>query len=144
MHDAEASNALGVTTLPSPLSVADTETRFREAVGAAGMKVFAMIDHTGEAREVGMDLAETKVIIFGNPRAGTPVMRAVPLMALDLPLKVLIWDDLGVTKVSYTTPSFLAKRYDLNPEMAHAFDGIESLAAAVVFHTYERNEVGES
>jgi Domain of unknown function DUF302 len=75
----------------SPWSVADTVSRLSAVVAARGMKEFAVIDHSGEARASGLDLRDTKLVIFGSPQAGTPVMVAAPLAALDLPLKVLVW-----------------------------------------------------
>ena len=83
-----------------------------------GIKLFAVIDHSGEAQAVGLELRDTKVVIFGSPKAGTPVMQAAPLAALDLPLKVLVWDDGGQTKLTYTPPAALAARYGLSDELA--------------------------
>ena len=85
----------------SPRSVADTVTLLSSTVRAKGMKLFAVIDQRAEAREVGLDLRETTLVVFGSPAAGTPVMVASPLSALDLPLKVLAWADGDTTKVSY-------------------------------------------
>ena len=96
------------------------------------MKVFAVIDHSGEARSKGLELRDTKVVIFGSPEAGTPVMVSAPLAALDLPLKVLVWADGGQTKVSYTAPATLAARYGLSDEMAGRLAGIDALTDAVV------------
>jgi len=121
-----------VTTKPSPRSVADTVARLSETVDAKGMKVFAVIDHSEEAKAAGLDLRDTKLVIFGSPRAGTPVMAFAPLSALDLPLKVLVWDDGGQTKVSYTAPDALAARYALTSELAGQLAGIDSLTDAVV------------
>jgi uncharacterized protein (DUF302 family) len=94
MADEEVSPALpdrfGVITKTSPLPVADTVARLRMLVESKGMKVFAEVDHSGEAATAGLQLRDTKVVIFGSPQAGTPVMQAVPLTALDLPLKVLV------------------------------------------------------
>ncbi len=82
---------------------------------------------------MGLDLRETTLVVFGNPAAGTPVMEAAPLAALDLPLKVLVWDDVrSGTKVSYTDPSVLAARYGLSPELAAAFEGMHPLTDALV------------
>jgi uncharacterized protein (DUF302 family) len=75
------------------------------------MKVFTVIDHSGEAQAVGLELRDTKVVIFGSPQAGTPVMQAEPLAALDLPLRVLVWADTDQTKLSYLAPVALATRY---------------------------------
>ncbi|MHB1584505.1 MAG: DUF302 domain-containing protein [Acidimicrobiales bacterium] len=96
------------------------------------MKVFAVIDHSGEARRSGLALRDTKVVLFGSPAAGTPVMEAAPLAAIDLPLKVLVWDDEGVTKVSYVEPAALAARFDLPDDLARRLAGIEPLTDLVV------------
>jgi uncharacterized protein (DUF302 family) len=122
----------GVITKISPSSVQETVARLSALVTARGMKVFAVIDHSGEASNVGLDLRETKVVMFGSPRAGTPVMVAAPLAALDLPLKVLIWSDAGQTKVSYTAPSALAARYELADELAARLAGIDAVTDAII------------
>jgi uncharacterized protein (DUF302 family) len=121
-----------LTTKISPRSVPETVARLESLVKAKGMKVFAVIDHSGEAKDVGLSLRETKVVIFGSPQAGTPVMLAAPLAALDLPLKVLIWSDEGQTKVSYTAPAALAARYGLSEELAGRLAGIDGLSDALV------------
>jgi uncharacterized protein (DUF302 family) len=122
----------GVITKLSPLSVADTVSRLLALVAARGMKVFAVIDHSGEARNAGLELRDTKLVIFGSPQAGTPVMVAAPLAALDLPLKVLVWADAGQTNVSYTAPAALAGRYGLNDELSSPLSGIDALTSAVI------------
>jgi uncharacterized protein (DUF302 family) len=122
----------GVVTKVSPRSVADTVSRLLDLVAARGMKVFAVIDHSGEAKASGLDLRDTKVVIFGSPQAGTPVMVAAPLAALDLPLKVLVWDDAGQTKVSYMGPGALAGRHHLSAELAANLAGIDGLTEVVV------------
>ncbi len=123
---------LGVVTKPSPRSVSETVARFLEIASAKNVKVFAVIDQREEAHSVGMELRETTLIIFGNPRAGTPVMVAEPLAALDLPLKVLIWADDDATKVSYVSPSTLAARYDLRDDLAHQFGALDALSDALI------------
>lgn len=95
------------------------------------MKLFAVVDHSGEARQAGLELRDTLVVLFGNPAAGTPVMVASPLAALDLPLKVLVWEDEDQTKVSYTDPAALAARYDLAAELAGRLAGIHALTDAL-------------
>ena len=112
-------------------SVNDNVDRLVKLVEARGMKVFVVIDHSGEAAASGLDLRATKVVIFGSPIAGTPVMRAAPLAALDLPLKVLIWDDEGQTTVSYLDPDALARRHGLTPELAGRLAGIGPLTDAL-------------
>ena len=94
-------NEPGVVTKVSPRSFADTVARLKQLLAEKNVKLFSVIDQRAEARGAGLDLRDTTLVIFGNPAAGTPVMEAAPLSALDLPLKVLIWDDAGQTKVSY-------------------------------------------
>jgi uncharacterized protein (DUF302 family) len=134
VRNMRVSDASEVMTKSSPYSVAETVARFNDIVTAKDMKVFAVIDHSDEAHRVGLDLPETNVIIFGRPEAGTPVMEAAPLMALELPLKVVIWRDEDRTRVSYTAPGALAKRYGLSPDLARMLDGIEPLTDAVIFY----------
>ena len=122
----------GVVTKLSARSVADTVARFTELAGAKGLKLFAVIDQRAEAKQAGLDLRETTLVLFGSPAAGTPVMAAAPLSALDLPLKVLIWDDAGQTKVSYTSPEELAARYHLSDDLAGRLAGIGPLTDALV------------
>jgi uncharacterized protein (DUF302 family) len=122
----------GITTKLSAGSVEATVVRLSEIVAAKGLKVFAVIDHSKEAARVGLELRETKVVIFGSPQAGTPVMEAAPLAALDLPLKALVWADEGQTKVSYTTPAALGARYHLDGELAARLAGIDALTDAAV------------
>src|ERR1019366_8408292 len=95
-----------------------------------GMKLCAVIDQSAEARQAGLALRETTLVIFGSPAAGTPVMQASPLSALDLPLKVLVWDDGGQTKVSYDAPAALAARHHLSAELAGRLPGLDALADA--------------
>ena len=96
------------------------------------MKLFAVIDHSGEAAKAGLDLRDTKVVVFGSPVAGTPVMVATPLAALDLPLKVLVWADESTTKISYTASSALATRYGLTEPLAARLAGIDALTDALI------------
>ena len=121
-----------VTTKLSPRSVDETLSRLTTVVTTKGLKVFGLIDHGGEAALIGQRLRNTKLLIFGSPLQGTRVMSEVPLVALDLPLKVLVWDDDGQTKVSYTPPSELATRYDLSAEMAQRLEGIDAITDAAV------------
>jgi uncharacterized protein (DUF302 family) len=132
MADPGLGGAEGLVTKESPRSVPDTVARISELATAKGLKVFAVIDHSGEAREKGLELRDTKVVVFGSPEAGTPVMVAAPLAALDLPLKVLVWADGDQTKVTYTAPAVLAARYGLGPELETRLAGIDPLTDAVV------------
>lgn len=121
-----------VTTKVSPRSVAATVTRLTGILSARGMKVFAVIDQSEEAREAGLQLRETTLVLFGNPAAGTPVMEAAPLAALDLPLRVLIWADGDRTSVTYYSPAAIAERYGLSTELAAKLAGIDALTDALV------------
>jgi uncharacterized protein (DUF302 family) len=127
-----ANAAAGLVTKSSSRSVDDTVARLTSLAQAKGMKVFAVIDHSGEARDAGLELRETKVVIFGSPKSGTPVMQAAPLAALDLPLRVLVFDDEGQTNVTYTAPRALAARYDLSDELEVRLAGITGLTDALV------------
>lgn len=121
-----------IVTKLSPWSVADTVARLSAIVAAQGLKLFAVIDHSGEAEAVGLELRDTKVVIFGSPAAGTPVMAAAPLSALDLPLKVLIWADGDQTKVSYYAPAAVAASHHLPDDLAAGLAGINALTDALV------------
>ncbi len=121
-----------LVTKLGPLSVEDTVARFSDVLSAKGVKLFAVIDHSGEAEKAGLELRDTKVVIFGAPKAGTPVMQAVPAAALDLPLKVLVWDDEGQTKLTYIAPAALAARYGLSDELAAGLAAIDPLTDAVI------------
>jgi uncharacterized protein (DUF302 family) len=121
-----------VVTKISQHSVGDTVARFTGILNAKGLKVFAVIDQSAEASQVGLSLRETTLVIFGSPAAGTPVMVASPLSALDLPLKVLVWDDGGQTKVSYYAPAALAASHHLSDDLAGNLAGINALTDALV------------
>jgi len=121
-----------ITTKVSPRSVADTVSRLQGILSAKGLKVFAVIDQSAEASQVGMQLRETTLVLFGSPAAGTPVMVAAPMAALDLPLKVLVWADGGQTKVSYYAPAELAARHGLGPDLEKNLAAIDTLTDALV------------
>ena len=122
----------GVVTKLSPRPVGDTVARLTDMLAAKGVKLFDTIDQRAAAREVGLDLRETVLMIFGNPVAGTPVMMAAPLSALDLPLKVLIWDDEGQTKVTYYAPAALAARHHLSAGLAAKLSVVDPLTDALI------------
>ena len=113
-------------------SVQVTVDRLMRMISDKGMKVFGVIDQKAEATGVGLELRPTTLVLFGNPAAGTPVMADSPLAALDLPLRVLIWEDGGQTKVSYVSPDALAARYHLSPDLAANLTGINALTTALV------------
>ena len=132
MVDDEAANDLGIITKLSQLPVAETVARLTGMINAKGMRLFAVIDQRAEARQAGLDLREITLVMFGSPAAGTPVMAAAPLAALDLPLKVLVWADGGQTKVSYYAPAAIAARHHLSAELAGNLAGINALTDALV------------
>jgi uncharacterized protein (DUF302 family) len=122
-----------IVTKLSHRSVTDTVSMLTGMISAKGMKLFAVIDQSAEARQVGLSLRETTLVIFGSPAAGTPVMAAAPLTALDLPLKVLVWaEDGSQTKVSYYAPASLAARHHLDASLAANLAGINALTDALV------------
>jgi uncharacterized protein (DUF302 family) len=121
-----------IVTKLSHRSVTETVSMLTSLISAKGMKLFAVIDQSAEARDAGLSLRETTLVIFGSPAAGTPVMAAAPLAALDLPLKVLVWADEGQTKVSYYAPASLAARHHLDADLARNLAGINALTDALV------------
>ena len=122
----------GVVTRSSPWSVDDTVARLSAVLAAREVKLFAVIDQAAEAAAVGLHLRETRLVIFGNPAAGTPVMQAAPLAALDLPLKVVVWEDGYETKISYVEPAELVRRYELSDEVAAPLGAVRVLVDAVI------------
>jgi uncharacterized protein (DUF302 family) len=122
----------GVVHKRSPLSVAGTVERLATAIRAAGAKLFFVVDHSGEAQRAGMTLRDTKLLVFGSPVGGTPVMVASPLAALDLPLKVLVWvDDDGAVWMSYLDAAWLTARHGLATELAAPLSAVDRLTAQV-------------
>jgi uncharacterized protein (DUF302 family) len=132
MTEEMTSTEADVVTKLSPRSVADTISRLTDLLAAKNLRLFAVIDQSVAASEVGLDLRETTLVMFGSPAAGTPVMVAAPLSALDLPLKVLIWADGGQTMVSYVAPPALAARHQLSAELAARLAGIDPLTDALI------------
>jgi uncharacterized protein (DUF302 family) len=127
-----AESEAGVVTKVSPRSFADTVKRLTDLLAEKNVKVFDVIDQRAAAREAGLDLRDTTLVIFGSPAAGTPVMDAFPLSGLDLPLKVLIWDDAGQTKVSYYAPATLEARHHLSPDLAARLAAVDPITDALV------------
>jgi uncharacterized protein (DUF302 family) len=122
----------GMITIPSHHSVDETVERVEKALAAKGVKLFALIDHSGEAKTAGLHMLPTKLLIFGNPKAGTPWMVAVPSIAIDLPLKILIAEDGdGKVWISYNSPAYIQARHHLPLELFRAFSstGVDVLAA---------------
>lgn len=120
----------GIVNEPTSHSVDQTVERLKAILQAKGVALFALVDHSGEAAKVGMKMRPTKLLIFGNPKAGTPLMLAAPSSAIDLPLKLLVWEDgQGKVWISYNSPQYLQKRHGLPPELLPNIAVVEALAA---------------
>ena len=123
----------GIVTKGSRHSVQETLERLQDNMPAKGLMVFALIDHSGEAEKVGLKMQDAKLMIFGSPKAGTPLMIASPLLALDLPLKALVWkDNDGRVWVSYNSVSYLVNRYNLPSDLTKNVAGIDALIDAAL------------
>ena len=121
----------GILSKPSNHSVEETLEKLKRILQAKGVALFTIVDHSGEAERVGLKMRPTKLAIFGNPKAGTPVMLAAPSSAIDLPLKILIWEDnQGKVWVSYNSPAYLQGRHGLPPGLLQNIAVVETLAAA--------------
>ena len=119
----------GIVRLESHHSAEDTVTRLKGILEAKGVKLFIVVDHSGEAEKAGLTMPPTKLLIFGNPKAGTPLMLASPSTALDLPLKILVAEDAGgKTWISYNAPAFLQARHNLPANLLPNIAVIEALA----------------
>jgi uncharacterized protein (DUF302 family) len=123
-------SANGIVDIPSRHSVDETVERLRGIFTAKGVTLFALVDHSGEAEKVGMKMRPTKLLIFGSPKAGTPIMLAAPSIAIDLPLKILVWEDAGGKAwVSYNSPEFLLERHGAPKELLANIAVVAMLAA---------------
>ena len=119
----------GIVSKPSKHSVEQTVEAVTALLNSKKIAIFAVIDHSGEAGKVGLKMRPTKLVIFGNPKAGTPLMLASPSSAIDLPLKILVWEDgQGKVWVSYNSPDYLRERHGLPEELMQNIAIIESLA----------------
>ena len=119
----------GIITIPSNHSVEETIEKLKAILQSKGITLFALIDHSGEAARAGMEMRPTKLLIFGNPKGGTPVMLAAPSSAIDLPLKILIWEDAqGKVWVTYNGPMYLQERHNIPTELLPNLSVIEALA----------------
>ena len=122
-------NGKGLIDIPSSHSVDETVTKLEGILQAKRITLFALVDHSGEAAKAGMKMRPTKLLIFGNPRAGTPVMLAAPSSAIDLPLKILVWeDDQGKVWITYNSPTYLQTRHNLPADLLQNIAVIEPLA----------------
>ena len=119
----------GIIDTASSHSVDETVEKLKGILQAKGIALFALADHSGAAIKAGMKMRPTKLLIFGNPKAGTPVMLAAPSSAIDLPLKILIWEDAqGKVWVTYNSLAYLQERHNLPPEILPNINVIEALA----------------
>jgi uncharacterized protein (DUF302 family) len=120
----------GIVDKLSNHSVDQTVEKLKNILQAKGVTLFALVDHSGEAEKVGMKMHPTKLLIFGSPKAGTPLMLAAPSIAIDLPLKILVWEDnAGKVWVSYNTPEYLKERHGLPQDLLQNIAVVETLAA---------------
>jgi len=120
----------GIIDVPSSHSVDETVEKVKNILQSKGITLFALVDHSGEAEKVGMKMAPTKLLIFGNPKGGTPLMLAAPSVAIDLPLKILVWEDgQGRVWLSYNSPEYLQERHGLPQDLLQNIAVVGSLAA---------------
>jgi uncharacterized protein (DUF302 family)/uncharacterized membrane protein YidH (DUF202 family) len=120
----------GIVSISSNHSVDKTVENLQQMLQAKGVKLFALVDHSGEAAKAGLQMPPTKLLIFGNPKAGTPLMLAAPSSAIDLPLKILVWEDTsGKAWISYNSPAFLQARHNFPANLVPNIAVVETLAA---------------
>jgi len=125
-----ATTKAGIINKPSSHSVEQTVEKLKNILQSKGVALFALVDHSGEAEKVGMKMRPTKLLIFGSPKAGTPLMLAAPSIAIDLPLKILVWeDDQGKAWISYNSPDYLRERHGLPQDLLQNVAVVETLAA---------------
>ena len=120
----------GLVSIRAARSVEETVVKLKHILQSKGITLFAIVDHSGEAAKAGMTMPDTKLLIFGNAKAGTPLMLAAPRMAIDLPLKILVAEDTaGQTSISYNSIQYLAERHGVSPDLLKSLSVIEKLAA---------------
>lgn len=123
-------SATGIIDIPSHHSVDETVEKIRGILSAKEVTLFALVDHSGEAEKAGLNMRPTKLLIFGNPKAGTPVMLAAPSIAIDLPLKILVWEDeTGNVWISYNSADYLGSRHNVPAELMQNLAATEAIAA---------------
>jgi uncharacterized protein (DUF302 family) len=123
----------GMQHLSSPYSVQETLRRIESLLQEKGLTIFCRVDHSGEAEKVGLKMRATQLILFGSPKAGTPVMVASPTIAIDLPLKALVWEDAGgKVWVSYNSPEYLQQRHNVPSELIKNISAAGTLIALAV------------
>ena len=127
------SNENGLIHVASPRSVPETLKNLQTILETRGLKVFALVDHSGEAEKAGLKMRPTQLLIFGSPKGGTPVMVAAPTSAIDLPLKALVWEDAdGKVWVSYNSPDYLQQRHGIPPDLMKNIAGVGALVEKAV------------
>ena len=120
----------GIVNVPSNHSVDETVERIKSILESKTITLFALIDHSGEAEKVGLKMPPTKLLIFGSPKGGTPLMLAAPSIAIDLPLKILVWQDgQGKVWLSYNSPEYLKERHRVPAQLLPNIAVVETLAA---------------
>ena len=125
----------GLVHMSSPYTVSETLAHLEGIVKSEGLSVLARIDHSGDAARVGLRMNPTELLIFGSPKAGTPLMLASPTAAIDLPLKALAWQDVdGKVWLSYNSPEYLGERHFIPPDLVESIGGIRSLCEEAVRH----------
>jgi uncharacterized protein (DUF302 family) len=123
----------GIVHLQSPYSVANTLQRLETIITTKGLTIFARIDHSGEAAKVGLTMPPTELLVFGSPKSGTPLMIASPTLAIDLPLKALVWQDVeGAVWLSYNSPEYLQQRHTIPEALVQNIAGIRPICEAAV------------
>ena len=123
-------SANGIVTKTANCTVEEAVSKIKSLLVIRGITLFAVIDHSGEAEAVGMKMPDTKLVIFGNPKGGTPLMLASPSVAIDLPLKLLVAEDAdGRCSISYNSPQYLQKRHGMSNDLIENIAVIEALAA---------------
>jgi uncharacterized protein (DUF302 family) len=119
----------GIVDIPSRHSVDETVERLKNILQSKGIALFCLIDHSGEAAKVGLKMPPTKLLVFGSPKAGTPLMLAAPSIAIDLPLKILVWQDVnGKVWLSYNSPEYLQERHNLPQNLVQNIAVVAALA----------------
>lgn len=127
------SNENGLVHVVSSHSVPETLNKLQTTIEARGLKIFALIDHSGEAEEAGLSMRATQLLIFGSPKAGTPLMIAAPTLAIDLPLKALVWEDAdGKVWASYNSPDYLQQRHGIPADLVKNIAGVGALVGKAV------------
>jgi uncharacterized protein (DUF302 family) len=123
----------GIVTKHSSKSVAETVDRLKRVIEDRGFTLFRVIDHSGTAEQAGLQMPDSKLVMFGKPAVGSAAMIAAPTAGLDLPLKVLVWEDgVGAVSVSYNSPGFMAERHHLEAALRAPFDAVESIVEAAI------------